>query len=1524
MRISSRIPCVFWSPYHCFAPQPQSLMRLASLFLSLCLPAAATDLVFDTFESDGFGEWAVGGFAFGKAPTAASPAGMNGQVTAYSDSYFVSSAHGGDAATGSLTSPEFEIKLPFLAFQISGGNHKAKTAVQLIIEGKIVREATGQNDLAMRQTLWSVKDLLGKKAQINIIDSEVGAWGIINADHFVFSDQKKPFFPKTAPIAPKPEGGLVATDIIPGMTVPEGSEVTLFAENKVHGLYSPTALTIAETGEVYVAETHRLTHGVQDNRRHLYWLMDDISAQTTADRAAMYEKWKEKLPLEKLTDVSEKIRVLVDTDGDGVADKTEIFSDKFNDMLDGIAAGIMAFEGNIYFACIPKLYLLSDDNGDLKADEHRVIQDGFGVRVSFSGHDLNGFALGPDGRLYTTIGDRGFSFTTREGKEYKFPNQGAILRFDPDGSNMEVVHTGLRNPKEIAFDKFGTGITVDNNSDQGDRARVVFLLEGADSGWRMGHQVLHSFHTTAGIPDRPINQWMQEKMWEPQNELQPGHIVPPIENLTSGPSGLAYYPGTGYGLGCKDQFLICDYRGSAAVSGIWNFTIKNKGAGFALDQSGKFNWGVAATDLEWGYDGKLYVSDYVSGWESHDAGRIYTLAEKNPATPVSDILAKTNFKEAPSSELAQLLTHPDQRVRLRAQLHLADNPDALAYFTAASNQQVNHLERLHGIWGLGIMARKHQNPTATAFLARQLENNDPRVRAQVAKALGESTLKTADLLTPLLSDGSPRVRSLAAISIGRIGDPNALPAVMEMIKLNGHTDPVLRHAGVMALLGTADDQYLASLVRNESEAIRHAAVIALRRMGSAKVTAFLGDTNLQISDDAIRAIHDTGIEKSRAVIASLLDDASLAGPQRPVTRMILRRLIHSAFRIGNEQNLTRLIKAASNSAFPVEERQEAMRLLATWVEPHVVDQSLGKHSPLPPRDPKIMESVLAKNIGLLLGAGPEVFGDTVKLALKYNIEHEGLDSGTLTRVIRDEKTDGKTRAGALALFLKGNPENSADILAEAARDDDDTLATAALKIASEKDPASTVAALQGALESKSTTRRQTAWSIVAGLPAEHAVPLLRDALVALKDGKGDRATNLDLILAAQSREEPAIKSALADYEQSLNSDDPLAKWQVSLSGGDAKRGFKIFQSHGAAQCMRCHRHEPGHSEGGDAGPSLMGVALRQDAAGLLESLILPHAQIADGFGVASLKLKDGTSKAGLIVAQTKEHLDLKEGEDLIWRVKRSDLAEDPKPMSGMPAVGAILTPYETRDVIAWLLTMTKKNDEKPVKYEVKELILANATDKAESDPKKMDESTKSTETPAPQPTEISKNVSEENLIDPAVMALGKEKFMFCFACHGQNGEGMAMVGPPLANSEWVTGPVENLARIQFRGLSGPITVAGKDYEFVAPMVPLGAAMTDEDIAAVLTYIRNSFGNKAPAVTAEMIAPHRAELGKPFLTVADLINPIEAAAASTDAPAPILAEVPSTGLGASTIGIVSFLLIGGLSVLGALRMKASNK
>jgi quinoprotein glucose dehydrogenase len=175
-------------------------------------------------------------------------------------------------------------------------------------------------------------------------------------------------------------------------------------------------------------------------------------------------------------------------------------------------------------------------------------------------------------------------------------------------------------------------------------------------------------------------------------------------------------------------------------------------------------------------------------------------------------------------------------------------------------------------------------------------------------------------------------------------------------------------------------------------------------------------------------------------------------------------------------------------------------------------------------------------------------------------------------------------------------------------------------------------------------------------------------------------------------------------------------------------------------------------------------------------------------------------------------------------------------------------------------------------------------------------------------------------IDPTLLKAGQQQFMVCGACHGQGGEGTA-AAPPLAGSEWVTGPVENLIRIQFRGLQGPIKVKGQEYNFPAGMMPMGY-QTDEQIAAVLTYVRNSFGNTASAVTTEEVAALRSEVGKPQLTVADLVPPPvpEAATTGTSEAAPVSTKYDNlkTDLGLPVWVVVVVLLFIGTSIVAAVR------
>ena len=155
---------------------------------------------------------------------------------------------------------------------------------------------------------------------------------------------------------------------------------------------------------------------------------------------------------------------------------------------------------------------------------------------------------------------------------------------------------------------------------------------------------------------------------------------------------------------------------------------------------------------------------------------------------------------------------------------------------------------------------------------------------------------------------------------------------------------------------------------------------------------------------------------------------------------------------------------------------------------------------------------------------------------------------------------------------------------------------------------------------------------------------------------------------------------------------------------------------------------------------------------------------------------------------------------------------------------------------------------------------------------------------------------------------GARQYILCGACHGQSGEGTA-AGPPLAGSEWVNGPPENLIRIQLRGLQGPIKVKGVEYSFPAAMPPL-AYQTDSQIAGVLTFIRSSFGNNAPAITAADVAALRQEAGKPLLTAADLQPPSLTAVETTASPGKYDDLDPGGGIPKWIPAVLAVLGLGG--------------
>ena len=152
-------------------------------------PEAATMLA--DFEGSDYGDWTTTGEAFGDAPATGAFPGQQA-VSGFEGTGLVNTFIDGDAPTGTLTSPAFEITSEHINFLIGGGRHPMSvtdpTAVNLLIDGQVARTATGQDAEHLNWESWDVTDLVGRTAQIQVVDQNTGGWGHLNLDSVMLSD----------------------------------------------------------------------------------------------------------------------------------------------------------------------------------------------------------------------------------------------------------------------------------------------------------------------------------------------------------------------------------------------------------------------------------------------------------------------------------------------------------------------------------------------------------------------------------------------------------------------------------------------------------------------------------------------------------------------------------------------------------------------------------------------------------------------------------------------------------------------------------------------------------------------------------------------------------------------------------------------------------------------------------------------------------------------------------------------------------------------------------------------------------------------------------------------------------------------------------------------------------------------------------------------------------------------------------------------------------------------------------------
>ena len=1016
-------------------------------------------------------------------------------------------------------------------------------------------------------------------------------------------------------------------------------DLQLWASDEL--IADPIALFIDDQGRAYYSKTNRQANSEFDIRGHTDWMIESISFKTVEDRRAFLHKelspersdlnqWLDDLNGDGSHDwrdlliEKEEIFRVEDTSGDGMADQSLRIVEDFHEEHTDVAGALLYHEGDLFVGVGPDMWRMKDINGDGVMDEKTSISHGYAIHIGFGAHGMSGLTVGPDGKIYWGIGDIGFYGTDQTGKLWDYSNQGVIVRSNPDGSDFEVYAAGLRNTHEFVFDQYGNLISEDNDGDHpGEKERLVYITNGSDSGWRTNWQ----FGKYTDPKNNTYKVWMDEEYFKPHFEGQAAHITPPISLYHSGPAGMKYNPGTALSSRWKDHFFVAQFVGGPSNSMVHAFKLKPEGASFALDREEVAVQGVLTSGMAFGPDGALYLADWINGWGTKDKGRIWKLdvTESDLSqvrAEVKELLAD-DMNAWSTKKLTPNLFHPDMRVRQKAQFALAKRGKKGArVFRKVAAPKNNQLARIHALWGIAQLTR--EDPGYGKYLTRYLSDEDPEVRAQAAKMLGDVRYsKAAESLLPLLEDAEARPQFFAAEALGRIGAKMAVQPIIRMLESNDDRDVYLRHAGALALARIGSEREILDLESHPSKAVRLAAVVALKRMQHPGVTVFLDDEDEHIVTDAARAINDdASIEPALSSLAILLDTTPFTNEP------LLRRAINANARLGENEHAERLAKFALRTDVDSDLRVEALDVLAVWAEPSVVDRVDGTY-----RGPDTKESTPAVDVLVPLADQLLMDQDAIVIAFAEAVETLKISSleTPLTHVLAQHASED-VRVAVLNALYASKEGQIPHILANAMQDSSEQVRVRALSMMAEQDvPAEQkVDWLAEFIERGTLVEQQMAFLSLGDIEIDASGSLLGGQIDSLATGQLDPGIYLELTEAVGQTGSTSLQEKL----EAATVDMP-AHFE-SLEGGDPELGARVFYQNPAGQCTRCHNAGRG---GGRVGPDLARIASQLDRQELLESLVEPSKRIAPGYG---------------------------------------------ETVSSMPPMGMLLSPRELRDLVAFL------------------------------------------------------------------------------------------------------------------------------------------------------------------------------------------------------------------------------------------------
>jgi len=517
----------------------------------------------------------------------------------------------------------------------------------------------------------------------------------------------------------------------------------------------------------------------------------------------------------------DEIRLVEDTDGDGYADRATVFAKGFNSIQ-----GLAYHNGTLYVMHAPFLTALRDTKGTGVADERRDLLTGLGLAPEQNPtrlHCANGVVPGHDGWLYLALGDNGIDVQRPEGDRLVY-HGGGILRCRPDGRDLHLFATGLRNIYDVALDAELNVFVRDNENDGGTyMIRVCHSFHGADHGY--------PYHY----------------------EERPDEALPPIADLGLGSSagGVCYlerqFPREYHGdlFFCEWGRSVVRYQPRRAGSAFGPVKEIEFAAGAADDP-----YGFKPTDLVVQRDGTLMVSDWADGQRpKRGRGRIYHIAY------VGDGKAAPKPQLAPAAKsLEKWVAQLDSESyweRCAAQAAIARlGGDGLRALSDAPKKRTA-LGRMHGVWILARSADVKEGAVTAILLETARKDADARVRAQAVRALADLTdpvlvthrLNTgpgdadwAERFAELAKDQEPEVLLEITIALGRLRWEKSPDWLKKTIT---KPDAALAHAAMQTMRRSGNWQGILRLLDEpDTQPMR---ALALRALAERFETAVVDD-----------------------------------------------------------------------------------------------------------------------------------------------------------------------------------------------------------------------------------------------------------------------------------------------------------------------------------------------------------------------------------------------------------------------------------------------------------------------------------------------------------------------------------------------------------------------------------------------------------------------------------------------------------------------------------------------------------